>query len=172
MQTRRRIQLRKRSGAVSTSIQEAYIRDDIPCGSDACPHCRRTAPSLAPPGPAAYYVLPDAATLRDCLDCLETPDLTDSLVILSSAVRSLGDANLRRTARLRALCRDRRRRCILFDDPHHCGTAPGGDALAVAEWYYAHLARTPAVVVVSDALAQALGAATPRRTSSTRTLTR
>ena len=92
------------------------------------------------------------------------------MIILASVLRQLSkDYNIRRAARLRALYRDRRRRCVLFDNLHRAQTAPasvaeiksGGDLLAAGDWYYSHLSTATAatVIIVSDTLAETLGCA-------------
>lgn len=114
-------------------------------------------------------MIPDASTLRDCLDIIELQDL-DNLILLASVLRQLsGEHNIRRAARLRALYRDRRRRCVLFDNLHRAQTAPtsvaeiesGSDLLTAADWYHSHLstATRPVVIIVSNALAETLGCA-------------
>lgn len=91
---------RKRSRTVADTGEEAYLRVDIPCGcGTACAACPPTLPALtlasggggiAGSGPRqAHLLMPDAATLLDCLEVLELPEV-ENVVLLTSEVRQVG----------------------------------------------------------------------------------
>lgn len=69
-------------------------------------------------------VVPDAAAVAELLEVWELPDMAH-FVLLSSVLRQLAQrGGLRRSARLRALCRDVRRQCALLDNLHFAPMAP------------------------------------------------
>ena len=72
---------------VSCSLESAYLRDDVPCGSALCGLCRPTAASLATD--AGAYVMPDADALSSFLELWELPELSNC-VLLTSVVRQVG----------------------------------------------------------------------------------
>jgi len=83
---------RKRSNAVVGVAVEAYLRDDILCGSSECLLCALKTPRLAPH--ASHYVVPDAGALQELLDVFELPAFS-SFILLTSVLRKV---SLRSTA--------------------------------------------------------------------------
>ena len=65
---------------------EAYLRDDIPCGSSECLTCTPKTPRLAPN--ASHYVIPDAEALQELLEVFELPAFS-SFVLLTSVLRKV-----------------------------------------------------------------------------------
>ena len=65
---------------------EAYLRDDIPCGSSECLLCTPKTPWLAPN--ASHYVVPDAEALHELLEVFELPAFS-SFVLLTSVLRKV-----------------------------------------------------------------------------------
>ena len=88
---------RKRSRAVVDTADEAYLRVDIACGAGAaCRACPLTDPALALLGGGStaaqapsHLLLPDAATLLECLEVFELPQLSNA-VLLTSELRQVG----------------------------------------------------------------------------------
>ena len=86
VQTFRVYRFRKRSQSVSEAAEEAYLRDDIPCGSDACSTCQHGLPALSADAP--HYVIPDAQALDDYLEIFELPQL-QNFVLLTSVLQQV-----------------------------------------------------------------------------------
>lgn len=88
-QAGRRYRYRKRSRSVCEQATESYLRVDISCGSEACPLCPRTLPSLA--ATADHYAIPDAATLDRFSEVFEVPEVAN-VIYLTSVIRPVGGA--------------------------------------------------------------------------------
>lgn len=86
MQAFRAYRFRKRSQSVSEAAEEAYLRDDIPCGSDACSTCQNGLPALSADAP--HYIIPDAQALDDYLEIFELPQL-QNFVLLTSVLQEV-----------------------------------------------------------------------------------
>ena len=112
--------LRRRTQTVVNYVEDAYLRDDVCCGSALCASC--VPPPGAPPTPlradASHYLVPDADALVAYLDFLESPSARDVVLLASEAkaAHALGDARVSRA--IRALCGDRRGRVKLFPNDH------------------------------------------------------
>ena len=112
--------LRRRTQTVVNYVEDAYLRDDVSCGSALCASC--VPPPGAPPTPlradATHYLVPDADALVAYLDFLESPSARDVVLLASEAkaAHALGDARVSRA--IRALCGDRRGRVKLFPNDH------------------------------------------------------
>ncbi|GFR46924.1 hypothetical protein Agub_g8571, partial [Astrephomene gubernaculifera] len=186
-QTKLSYKYRRRTHTVTPDLEEAYLRVDVSCGSEACDTCRvgttplttassfgdagagswyGSAPTATLSASAPYYLIPDAAALSELLELFELPDISN-YIVLASCVRQLSQRGAgRKVARLRALYRDRRRRAVLFADLHCLDTAlaaAGADdslppALAAGLYYARHLGARLPVVVLSDPLAAAAAA--------------
>lgn len=66
--------------------EEAYLRDDIPCGSEACSTCSNGLPALS--ADASHYVIPDSQALDGYLEVFELPQLRN-FVLLSSVLEKV-----------------------------------------------------------------------------------
>lgn len=86
MQIFRAFQFHKRSQTVSGVAEEAYLRTDISCGSEACSICQHGLPALS--AEAAHYVIPDAQALDNCLEIFELPQL-QNIVLLTSVLQKV-----------------------------------------------------------------------------------
>lgn len=86
LQTFRAYRFRKRSRNVSEASEEAYLRDDIPCGSEACSTCSNGLPALS--ADASHYVIPDSQALDDYLEVFELPQLKN-FVLLTSVLQKV-----------------------------------------------------------------------------------
>lgn len=84
---RLRYKYRKRTKTVVTGVEEAYLRDDVSCGSETCSTC---APPLGASLSAAaeYYLLPDAQAMGELLEVFELPDVS-SCIFLTSVVKQV-----------------------------------------------------------------------------------
>ena len=142
-------------------VQECYLRDDVGCGvaGCACPSADGAAP-LTPSAEASHYCVVAADALAAYAEVLELPDVAD-VILCASEVRAVtAHASLRVASRVRALCRDARRRLRVLPDAHAAPVVALAAAerleppLAVAAWYALHLDPPPrSVVVLSDTLA-------------------
>lgn len=78
---------RKRTKTITAGVEEAYLRDDVPCGSEAC--CMCTAPAGASlSATAPYFLLPDAQVLGELLEVFELPDISNC-IFLTSVVKQV-----------------------------------------------------------------------------------
>eukprot|EP00798_Chlamydomonas_sp_ICE-L_P016297 gene16297-22485_t len=113
-ETRLKAKYRKQTRTITTAVEDCYLRDDIPCGSALCTSCAPTTSHLA--ASASFLMIPDSATLSTYLEILELPEISN-YIILSSELRKFAvKSNMRKSARMRALYRDKRRHCFLFND--------------------------------------------------------
>ncbi|KAG2445884.1 hypothetical protein HXX76_000488 [Chlamydomonas incerta] len=179
-QTKLSYKYRRRTHTVTPALEEAYLRVDVSCGSEACDTCRvgvsaaadavgaaAAAPIASLSAAAPFYLLPDDAALSEFLELFELPDISN-YIILASALKRVALHSGRKAGRLRALYRDRRRRAVLFDDLHCLDTAAaatGADealppALAAGLYYARHLGGRVPLILVSDRLAGWTAAAT------------
>ena len=153
--------LRKRSQTLVKEVQECYLRDDVGCGvaGCTCPSAEGAAP-LTSSAEASHYCVVAADALAAYAEVLELSDVGD-VILCASEVRAVtAHASLRVASRVRALCRDARRRLRVLPDAHAAPVVALAAAerleppLAVATWYATHLNPPPCcVVVLSDALA-------------------
>eukprot|EP00884_Botryococcus_braunii_P009563 jgi/Botrbrau1/18608/Bobra.0367s0048.1 len=148
---------RKRQQAIAAVPTELYLREDVSCGSGACPNCFPLRPRLDPA--ARHYVIPDADTLCDFLEVFELPEM-ENVIFLSSVLSQLGARKrIKRLSRLKEIYRDPRRSSILFDNAHFLPTSvkcslqeDGRDILRAARWYLGHLDYTIPVIILSSRL--------------------
>ncbi|KAK9809126.1 hypothetical protein WJX72_009740 [[Myrmecia] bisecta] len=154
---------RKRARAIQCQPEEAYLRTDVRCGSNACITCPPAAPAVA--ADATHYAMPDSQALTDFLEVFELPEMVNYILLSSVLRKGFQHGNMRRSTRLRALYNDVRRLCVLFDNLHHRDTAPtkaedmvnGTSILTAADWYHNHLHGRVPIVIVSDRLAAVFG---------------
>ena len=161
----------------SSSTREAYVREDVACGSAECStHARANARAgcadvLASVADGArWYVVFDADAVVRYAEAIER-GCVENVIVARSTLRRLepsGPATLRGRA-MRAIRRagaDKRLRVHVFDDEHCAGTSRVGKRLVglarasrecATAAYYAEKVRGkfPVVVVVADALASA-----------------
>ena len=81
-QSHLRAKYRKRTQTITCSVEDVYLREDVPCGvaDGACRHCSvakplqnesmGTSPSSSLEPNALAYLIPDAATLDAFLEVL------------------------------------------------------------------------------------------------------
>lgn len=144
----------KRKKTVHISLQEYYLRDDIPCGSPACRRGCHGPPSF--PAHASHYLIPDASALRHFWEILELPQLT-AVVFLSSVLKEVQmQFSGRHWRRLRALFADRRRGNLYFDDDHCIYTKPTGErgskhveVKEAARWFDEHLEKSIPIIIMT-----------------------
>ena len=86
MQAWHRHRYRKRSRAISDQAVEAYLREDVPCGSPSCSLCSHTMPSL--PKAMTHLLIPDASTLESYLEIFQLPEM-HGVVYTNSAVKQV-----------------------------------------------------------------------------------
>lgn len=82
-QVRQSFLYRKRQGAIAAVPTELYLREDVSCGSGACPSCFPLLPRLGPD--AQHCVIPDADGLCDFLEVFELPEM-GNVIFLSSVL--------------------------------------------------------------------------------------
>ncbi|BDA44024.1 DIS3-like exonuclease 1 [Coccomyxa sp. Obi] len=170
--TFRAYRFRKRSRTVSEASEEAYLRDDIPCGSEACSTCSNGLPALS--ADASHYVIPDSQALDDYLEVFELPQLQNFVLLASVLQKFWQTSNIRKNARMRSLYRDVRRKCTLFDNLHFAPTSPlpserhtDREIERAARWFYGHLdCHIPIVVLSSQSRPQQNGRANAQSASS------
>lgn len=122
---RRDLPLQKtRKGAVTKVVREHYLRDDIPCGSQACSSCPAPASGDGPvlsPGPGATYVVVDTNVLLHQLDLLEHEGV-GNVVLPGVALDETRKRNQAAYARARSLASGGGRRAFVFSNEHHRDT--------------------------------------------------
>jgi DIS3-like exonuclease 1 len=74
-------------GSVVKRAEEAYLREDVACGSRACATCCAAAPCRLAPQ-TDHLVVPDAATLEALLEVFELPEMR-GFVMLTSVLREV-----------------------------------------------------------------------------------
>lgn len=99
---------------MTPALEEAYLRVDVSCGSEACDTCRvgvsaaaaaaangsaaeaaaaaAAAPIASLSAAAPFYLLPDDAALAEFLEMFELPDISN-YVILASALKKVRAAD-------------------------------------------------------------------------------
>ncbi|KAG2451560.1 hypothetical protein HYH02_004158 [Chlamydomonas schloesseri] len=152
-QTKLSYKYRRRTHTVAPALEEAYLRVDVSCGSEACDTCRvgvgashghshshshlADADGLGAAAVAAAATAAPIASLSAAApfyllpddaalsEFLEMFELPDisNYIILASSLKRVALHSGRKASRLRALYRDRRRRAVLFDDLHCLDTA-------------------------------------------------
>lgn len=122
-----RAKYRARTRTITCAAEEAYLRDDVSCGCEGCPYCPPPLGS-ALAADAQAYLLPDADVLSELLEVFELPDISNWILTTSILQRLSRRGSTRLQARVRALYKDRRRRCYVFDDLHCIFTRGPGAA--------------------------------------------
>lgn len=91
MQSRLVPKYRQRTRTVTCAAEEAYLRDDVPCGHAGCGHCRPPPVGGCLAADAPALLMPDADTLRFYLEVgltggdqiysrVARPDLSDTVI--------------------------------------------------------------------------------------------
>ncbi|GAX81333.1 hypothetical protein CEUSTIGMA_g8764.t1 [Chlamydomonas eustigma] len=120
-ESRLKAKYRRHTHTITCAVEERYLRDDVSCGLGypSCQHCpplSLTSASLDLH--ATSLVIPDADALDSFLEVWELPDITNWLILTSVLQKMSTFSSTRKLARVRALYKDRRRHCYLFDDLH------------------------------------------------------
>ncbi|KAJ1726891.1 exosome catalytic subunit dis3, partial [Coemansia biformis] len=136
---------RTRKGNVVRTVKEHYLRDDIACGYECCPHkvCAQARKDAEEQGPSAvngicpaaplsaaprdstawgpHYLVPDTNAFVNQIDIFERP-IIGNVVVLSTVLDELRGLSMAVYSRVRAVVRDSERRWFVFSNEHHRDT--------------------------------------------------
>ncbi|OXB66932.1 hypothetical protein ASZ78_014093 [Callipepla squamata] len=129
MLTSRTFVKRTRAGAVVKVVREHYLRDDIPCGADACPLCpaqpgQLLALEARPSGaasslcPGPHYLLPDTNLLLHQIDILEDP-VIKNVIVLQTVLQEVRSRSAPVYKRIRDVIGNPEKHFYSFTNEHH-----------------------------------------------------
>ncbi|CAO3696837.1 unnamed protein product [Umbelopsis ramanniana] len=154
-----------RNNSIVKLVRERYIRDDIPCQSEACkstPSCQELTPTSSAllTEDATHYVVPDISVAIRYLEILEQEELRN-IIVPQTVMLSLQQHDKTRTyKRLRQVVGDPRRNSIVFYNEicsdTHVSRLPGESTLhreeralrRLAEWYHQHTGKR--IIILSE----------------------
>uniref|UniRef100_A0A8C9G3F9 Protein DIS3 homolog n=1 Tax=Pavo cristatus TaxID=9049 RepID=A0A8C9G3F9_PAVCR len=163
MLTSRTFLKRTRAGAVVKVVREHYLRDDIPCGADACPLCpvrpgqplgleARPSGAASSLCPGPHYLLPDTNLLLHQIDILEDP-VIKNVIVLQTVLQEVRNRSAPVYKRIRDVIGNPEKHFYSFTNEHHRETyieqeqGEGSNdrndrAIRVAvKWYSEHLKK-------------------------------
>ncbi|KAK7739446.1 exosome catalytic subunit dis3 [Diaporthe eres] len=161
-----------KAGKLQKIVKEVYLRQDIPCSSNLCSGCLKTAPrdaagkvapfvlSQEPAGtkafPKGHYIVPDTNAFLNAMDLFEQSSAFYDVIVLQIVLEELRNRSLPLYNRLIGLTKsDEKRFYVFFNEfrlETHVAREPGETVndrndravrKAVA-WYGEHLAKTKA----------------------------
>ncbi|KAL7333681.1 hypothetical protein PS15p_202549 [Mucor circinelloides] len=165
LKTDRAFYKKTRSNTIIKLVREQYLRDDIPCLSEACTstRCNNTSLQTALLSSAAdHYIIPDISVIMRYLEILEQDQITN--VIWSQTVTiSLQQHDKSKTyKKLREITNDSRKKSIMFYNeifeetkvlrvPAESSTVRDWRAhCQLALWYDTHLNHTKKIILLSE----------------------
>lgn len=131
--------VRSRRGKASKIVREHYLRDDIPCGSQACEACDEyylPDPSglVKPPilssmplkiekdGIGQHYVIPDTNVVLNAIDMLENDKVFYDVIIPQTVLEEVRNKSYPIYMRLRGLCKSEDKRFVVFHNEFKADT--------------------------------------------------
>uniref|UniRef100_A0A8V0X405 DIS3 homolog, exosome endoribonuclease and 3'-5' exoribonuclease n=1 Tax=Gallus gallus TaxID=9031 RepID=A0A8V0X405_CHICK len=129
MLTSRTFLKRTRAGAVVKVVREHYLRDDIPCGADACPLCpvrpgqplgleARPSGAASSLCPGPHYLLPDTNLLLHQIDILEDP-VIKNVIVLQTVLQEVRSRSAPVYKRIRDVIGNPEKHFYSFTNEHH-----------------------------------------------------
>ncbi|KAI7855492.1 exosome complex exonuclease RRP44-like protein [Circinella umbellata] len=119
---------RTRKGNVVKVVKEHYLRDDIPCSSQACTICEQHSPPVLSRTPRStmnikypHYIIPDTNVFMNQLDIMEHPGIKD-VIVLQTVREEVKHLSLPIYNRLNAMLNDSNKRFYMFANEHHRDT--------------------------------------------------
>ncbi|KAK7744192.1 exosome catalytic subunit dis3 [Cytospora paraplurivora] len=161
-----------KSGKVQKIVREVYLRQDIPCSSNLCTSCLKTAPRDAagkvapfvlakePTGtkafPKGHYLIPDTNAFLNAMDLFEQSSAFYDVIVLQVVLEELRNRSLPLYNRLIGLTRSEDKRYYVFFNEFRLETyvtREAGETVndrndravrRAVKWYSEHLAKTKA----------------------------
>ncbi|KUI66447.1 Exosome complex exonuclease dis3 [Cytospora mali] len=161
-----------KSGKVQKIVREVYLRQDIPCSSNLCSSCLKTAPRDAagkvapfvlakePAGtkafPKGHYLVPDTNAFLNAMDLFEQSSAFYDVIVLQIVLEELRNRSLPLYNRLIGLTRSEDKRFYVFFNEFRLETYVAretGETVndrndravrRAVKWYSEHLAKTKA----------------------------
>ncbi|ROV90836.1 hypothetical protein VSDG_08001 [Cytospora chrysosperma] len=161
-----------KSGKVQKIVREVYLRQDIPCSSNLCSSCLKTAPRDAagkvapfvlakePAGtkafPKGHYLVPDTNAFLNAMDLFEQSSAFYDVIVLQVVLEELRNRSLPLYNRLIGLTRSEDKRFYVFFNEFRLETyvtREAGESVndrndravrRAVKWYSEHLAKTKA----------------------------
>ncbi|ROV91262.1 hypothetical protein VPNG_09710 [Cytospora leucostoma] len=161
-----------KSGKVQKIVREVYLRQDIPCSSNLCTSCLKTAPRDAagkvapfvlakePTGTKAFrqghYLIPDTNAFLNAMDLFEQSSAFYDVIVLQVVLEELRNRSLPLYNRLIGLTRSEDKRYYVFFNEFRLETyvtREAGETVndrndravrRAVKWYSEHLAKTKA----------------------------
>ncbi|KAI9489424.1 mitotic control protein dis3 [Zychaea mexicana] len=119
---------RTKKGNVVKVVKEHYLRDDIPCSSQACTICEQHSRPVLSRTPRStttlkhpHYIIPDTNVFMNQLDIMEHPAIKD-VVVLQTVREEVKHLSLPVYNRLNAILSDSNKRFYMFANEHHRDT--------------------------------------------------
>ncbi|KAI9280073.1 hypothetical protein BY458DRAFT_501294 [Sporodiniella umbellata] len=154
---------RKTKGnALVKLVREQYLREDIPCMSEACGHgCENKGSSLLSSHSQAYFI-PDLSVILRYLEILEDEEMKN-IIFSQTLMMSLQQNEKTKTYRkIRQIISDPRRKSVMFYNEIFQQTKvhrrPNESAVdrdwrslvAMAQWYRAHFDLKKEIVILTE----------------------
>ncbi|KAG8771111.1 exosome catalytic subunit dis3 [Ceratobasidium sp. 428] len=122
-------------GKVLKVLRERYVRDDIPCGIEACRNCssftHANEESFLPATgdlthsafPAGHFLVPDTNMFLHQMDLMESPLFKPPIILLQTVIDEVRHRSLPLHARLKGLIASEDKRVYVFYNEFHAQTA-------------------------------------------------
>ncbi|CDK26604.1 unnamed protein product [Kuraishia capsulata CBS 1993] len=152
--------VRSRNGNASKIVREHYLRDDIPCFSQACTQCSElyqsdngtvisavlseSPSSLQSSNIGRHYVLLDTNVVLGAIDLLESDSVFFDVVIPQTVLNEVRNKSLPIYTRLRALCKSDDKRIAVFHNEFSSSTFVSRRSAETINDYNDRLIRTTA----------------------------
>ncbi|KAF6012008.1 hypothetical protein HII13_001809 [Brettanomyces bruxellensis] len=131
--------VRSRRGKASKIVREHYLRDDIPCGSQACEACdeyyfpdpsgfvrhpvlSKTPLKIEKKSIGKHYVIPDTNVVLNAIDMLENDKVFYDVIIPQTVLEEVRNKSYPIYMRLRGLCKSEDKRFVVFHNEFKAST--------------------------------------------------
>ncbi|KAG1077972.1 hypothetical protein G6F42_024501 [Rhizopus arrhizus] len=117
LKTDRAFYKKTRSNTIIKLVREQYLRDDIPCLSEACTStkCNNTSRQTALLSSAAdHYIIPDISVIMRYLEILEQDQITNVIWSQTVTINLQQHDKSKTYKKLREITNDSRKKSIMF----------------------------------------------------------
>lgn len=123
--------VRSRNGKATKIVREHYLRNDIPCMSQACKSCSNCYKpnaqgellkpilvdnplKIAKSDIGAHYIVVDTNVVLNAIDILESDKAFYDVIVPQTVLEEVRNKSFSIYLRLRTLCKNEEKRCIVF----------------------------------------------------------